>query len=182
MSFQEEPKTEIDAQQEPEKMRSLLTLLLTITTTTLRPHASTCLTVAFLGATKLTNEGKVQAFTPAEVARMTPPEAARAATARGKDLQKASSTSLSMSDENEQDLLRWARAKRSADADDNVVELMRPLGLVLNEDDAGNVYVETVAPKGNAARTGQVSHRLYGIVHKVLSTGNVSLTFISISK
>mmetsp|Transcript_20782 Transcript_20782/g.59251 ORF Transcript_20782/g.59251 Transcript_20782/m.59251 type:complete len:207 (-) Transcript_20782:471-1091(-) len=57
---------------------------------------------------------------------------------------------------NESDLLRWARASRSAEADDNVVELMRPLGLVLNEDKQGNVYVETVAPKGNAARTGKV--------------------------
>jgi len=55
---------------------------------------------------------------------------------------------------NDEDFLRWARASRSAQADDTVVELMRPLGLVLNEDDKGNVYVETVAPKGNAARQG----------------------------
>ena len=54
------------------------------------------------------------------------------------------------------DLMRWARQSRSAGAEDNVVELMRPLGLVLNQDDNGNVYVETVAPKGNAARTGKV--------------------------
>ena len=54
----------------------------------------------------------------------------------------------------DEDFLRWARASRSAQADDTVVELMRPLGLVLNEDDKGNVYVETVAPKGNAARQG----------------------------
>merc|ERR1711937_234031 len=45
---------------------------------------------------------------------------------------------------------------RQAGNDDNVVELMRPLGLVLNQDDNGNVYVETVAPRGNAARTGRV--------------------------
>mmetsp|Transcript_150 Transcript_150/g.170 ORF Transcript_150/g.170 Transcript_150/m.170 type:complete len:200 (-) Transcript_150:182-781(-) len=57
---------------------------------------------------------------------------------------------------NDKDLLRWARASRSASADDRVVELKRPLGLVLDEDDSGNVYVETVAPRGNAARTGQV--------------------------
>lgn len=55
-----------------------------------------------------------------------------------------------------EDLMRWARQARSASSDDNVVELMRPLGLVLNQDDNGNVYVETVAPKGNAARTGKV--------------------------
>lgn len=36
-------------------------------------------------------------------------------------------------------------------------ELKRPLGIVLEEDKAtGNVYVETVAPKGNAARSGLV--------------------------
>lgn len=72
-----------------------------------------------------------------------------------------SSTSLFMAkvggDKEEEDLMRWARASRSASSDDNVVELMRPLGLVLNQDDAGNVFVETVAPKGNAARTGMVS-------------------------
>ena len=71
---------------------------------------------------------------------------------------KSSSTALAMADgeDNEQNLLRWARSKRSAEFDDNVVELVRPLGLVLNEDKMGNVYVETVAPKGNAARTGKV--------------------------
>ena len=64
-----------------------------------------------------------------------------------------------MAKDNEEDLLRWARQSRSASSDDNVVELMRPLGLVLNQDDNNNVYVETVAPKGNAARTGQVRAR-----------------------
>ena len=58
---------------------------------------------------------------------------------------------------NNEDYLRWAKTTRSADADDNVVELLRPLGLVLQEDENRNVYVETVAPKGNAARTGKVS-------------------------
>ena len=66
----------------------------------------------------------------------------------------ASSTALSMA--NDDDLLRFSRSSRAAGNDDNVVELMRPLGLVLNQDDAGNVYVETVAPRGNAARTGKV--------------------------
>jgi C-terminal processing protease CtpA/Prc len=56
----------------------------------------------------------------------------------------------------EDDLDRYARQQRSADADDRVVELRRPLGLVLEEDGDGNVFVETVAPKGNAARTGSV--------------------------
>jgi hypothetical protein len=63
-------------------------------------------------------------------------------------------TSLYMA--SEEDLIRWAKSKRFPDADDTVVELVRPLGLVLNEDENGNVYVETLAPKGNAARTGKV--------------------------
>lgn len=53
-------------------------------------------------------------------------------------------------------MLRFARSSRAAGNDDNVVELMRPLGLVLNQDESGNVYVETVAPRGNAARSGQI--------------------------
>ena len=64
-------------------------------------------------------------------------------------------TALKMA--NDDDLLRWARSARSANSEDRVVELKRPLGLVLNQDDSGNVYVETVAPRGNAARTGMVS-------------------------
>ena len=54
------------------------------------------------------------------------------------------------------DFMRWARQSRSAGSEDDVVELIRPLGLVLKEDEYRNVYVETVAPKGNAARTGKV--------------------------
>lgn len=54
------------------------------------------------------------------------------------------------------DFMKWARQSRSAAADDRVVELNRPLGLILNQDESGNVFVERVAPKGNAARTGQV--------------------------
>ena len=67
----------------------------------------------------------------------------------------SSSTALSMANDN--DLLRWARSARTAGVDDRVVELKRPLGIVLNEDKSGNVYVETVAARGNAARTGMVS-------------------------
>ena len=67
----------------------------------------------------------------------------------------SSSTALSMANDN--DLLRWARSARTAGVDDRVVELKRPLGIVLNEDKSGNVYVETVAARGNAARTGLVS-------------------------
>ncbi|GAX15276.1 hypothetical protein FisN_1Hh713 [Fistulifera solaris] len=62
-------------------------------------------------------------------------------------------TALAMSDD---DFMRWARASRSAQDGDNVVELVRPLGLILKEDEQRNVYVETLAPKGNAARSGKV--------------------------
>ena len=65
------------------------------------------------------------------------------------------STAISMADDDE-DFNRWAKASRSAGTNDNLVELKRPLGLVLDEDDNGNVYVQTVAPKGNAARSGLV--------------------------
>jgi C-terminal processing protease CtpA/Prc len=64
-------------------------------------------------------------------------------------------TTLSMSDSDE-DFMRWAKQSRSASAGDNLVELRRPLGIVLDEDENGNVFVQTVAPKGNAARSGLV--------------------------
>jgi len=60
-----------------------------------------------------------------------------------------------MSDSDE-DFRRFTKQSRSASAGDNLVELRRPLGIVLNEDDNGNVFVETLAPKGNAARSGLV--------------------------
>lgn len=65
-----------------------------------------------------------------------------------------SSSALSMA--NDDDLMRSSRAARSAGIDDRVIELRRPLGLVLNEDADGNVFVETIAPRGNAARTGEI--------------------------
>jgi hypothetical protein len=54
------------------------------------------------------------------------------------------------------DFKRFDKASRSAGSEDNLVELIRPLGLVLKEDEFRNVFVETVAPRGNAARTGKV--------------------------
>lgn len=63
-------------------------------------------------------------------------------------------TSLSMAEDEE--FMRWAKQSRSASSNDNLVELKRPLGLVLDEDDNGNVVVQTVAPRGNAARSGLV--------------------------
>jgi C-terminal processing protease CtpA/Prc len=63
-------------------------------------------------------------------------------------------TSLSMS--TEEDIRRFEKAARYAGAGENFVELKRPLGLVLDQDDNGNVFVQTVAPKGNAARAGTI--------------------------
>mmetsp|Transcript_34265 Transcript_34265/g.39658 ORF Transcript_34265/g.39658 Transcript_34265/m.39658 type:complete len:205 (+) Transcript_34265:148-762(+) len=68
-------------------------------------------------------------------------------------------TALSMSffgGGEDDELLRESRSARSAGAGDRLVELKRPLGLVLEQDEEGNVYVATVAPRGNAARTGLV--------------------------
>lgn len=72
------------------------------------------------------------------------------------DVAVTSSSSSALFMANDEDLMRFSRQSRSAGIDDRVVELKRPLGLVLSEDDNGNVFVETVAPRGNAARTGIV--------------------------
>lgn len=64
-------------------------------------------------------------------------------------------TTLSMA-EDDAEFMRWAKQSRSAGSGDNLVEMKRPLGLVLDEDDNGNVFVQTVAPRGNAARSGLV--------------------------
>ena len=70
-------------------------------------------------------------------------------------LRKATTPNLSPKDEQDA-LIRSQRGKRAASAGDRVVELKQPLGLVLDEDSLGNVFVETVAPLGNAARSGIV--------------------------
>ena len=72
-----------------------------------------------------------------------------------------STTALAASSSDEDaDFMKWARAARYATDTDEVIELPRPLGLVLNQDPSGNVYVEKIAPKGNAARTGKVGNIL----------------------
>jgi len=72
--------------------------------------------------------------------------------------QPSSSTALNLSDKNDPDspFMRWNKQKRAAGVGDRIVDLKRPLGIVLEEDEDGNVYVDAVAPKGNAARTGMV--------------------------
>ena len=51
---------------------------------------------------------------------------------------------------------RANRAKRKADAGDRIVELRMPLGIELDEDKEGNVFVKKVEPTGRAAKSGMV--------------------------
>mmetsp|Transcript_19873 Transcript_19873/g.67316 ORF Transcript_19873/g.67316 Transcript_19873/m.67316 type:complete len:200 (-) Transcript_19873:201-800(-) len=54
------------------------------------------------------------------------------------------------------DFAKANRAARGASAGDRVVELNMPLGLDLEEDESGNVYVAKVRPGSNAAKSGAV--------------------------
>ena len=51
---------------------------------------------------------------------------------------------------------RANRAKRQADPGDRIVELRMPLGIELDEDKEGNVFVKKVEPSGRAAKSGKV--------------------------
>lgn len=51
---------------------------------------------------------------------------------------------------------RANRAARSAGADDRTVELLQPLGMVLDEDENGNVFVKSIDKGGRAERSGKV--------------------------
>ena len=68
-----------------------------------------------------------------------------------------STTARPMAESEDDTFMKWARAARFATDEDEVIELPRPLGLILNQDPSGNVYVEKVAPRGNAARTGKIN-------------------------
>lgn len=62
---------------------------------------------------------------------------------------------LSMKVEN--DAFRKAnRAMRQAGADERTVEIKLPLGLELDEDKDGNVFVKSIEPGGRAEKTGKV--------------------------
>lgn len=50
------------------------------------------------------------------------------------------------------DLKNKFRAARKPGPNDRVIELNKPLGIVLEEDEKGNVYVKDLTPGGNAAR------------------------------
>lgn len=51
---------------------------------------------------------------------------------------------------------RANRATRSAGADDRVVEIYLPLGMELDEDKDGNVYVKSIEKNGRAEKSGKV--------------------------
>jgi len=94
------------------------------------------------------------AFSPSTVSRVNVNSNVITSTSVEAPTSTSTSTSLFMADDD--DLTRFSRQQRRAGTDDRIVELRRPLGLVLEEDEKGNVFVETVAPRGNAARTGMV--------------------------
>ena len=51
---------------------------------------------------------------------------------------------------------RANRAARTAGADDRVVELMLPLGLELDEDSEGNVFIKSIEKNSRAEKSGKV--------------------------
>lgn len=51
---------------------------------------------------------------------------------------------------------RANRSARQAGADDRTVEILLPLGLELDEDKEGNVFVKSIEKNGRAERTGKV--------------------------
>mmetsp|Transcript_20636 Transcript_20636/g.31174 ORF Transcript_20636/g.31174 Transcript_20636/m.31174 type:complete len:209 (-) Transcript_20636:440-1066(-) len=66
------------------------------------------------------------------------------------------STQLRMAKDEEGELKKMARSARKAGPNDRVVEIRKPLGLILEEDERGNVYVASVSPGGNAARSKKI--------------------------
>ena len=89
---------------------------------------------------------------------------AAAAFAPARHTTRSTTTALAAAADEDADFMKWARAARYATDTDEVIELPRPLGLVLNQDPSGNVYVEKIAPKGNAARTGKVGNEICSCV------------------
>merc|ERR1719231_14692 len=73
-------------------------------------------------------------------------------------IQKTSGTSLNMAKANVKNdaYTRQLRSARKAGADDRVVELKKPMGLELDEDEDGNVYVKAITKGGRADKSGVV--------------------------
>jgi len=63
--------------------------------------------------------------------------------------------SLSMAVRND-GTARANRAARRSGAQDRMVELKKPMGLELDEDKEGNVFIKSIEPKGRADKTGMV--------------------------
>ncbi|CAM9161428.1 unnamed protein product [Ectocarpus sp. 4 AP-2014] len=68
---------------------------------------------------------------------------------------------LSMASKKDEEAARqlsnMARAARKVGPNDRVVELRKPMGLVLEEDERGNVYIVEIVPGGNASRKKQIN-------------------------
>ncbi|KAG5188192.1 hypothetical protein JKP88DRAFT_353492 [Tribonema minus] len=67
-----------------------------------------------------------------------------------------SASSLRMSDDDEDALTAAARAARKAGPNDRVVEIRKPLGLVLEENEKGDVFITKVKDNSNASRNPKV--------------------------
>uniref|UniRef100_A0A6U1P4I4 PDZ domain-containing protein n=1 Tax=Fibrocapsa japonica TaxID=94617 RepID=A0A6U1P4I4_9STRA len=75
----------------------------------------------------------------------------------GRSLQTSTSVlPIKMSLSDDEELRKQSRALRKPGANDRVAEVNKPLGMVLEEDERGDVYVADVIPGGNAARTGKI--------------------------
>lgn len=57
---------------------------------------------------------------------------------------------------NDDALTAAARQARKAGPNDRVVEIRKPLGLVLEENDAGDVFISKLKEGGNAAKNSKI--------------------------
>ncbi|CAN0352872.1 unnamed protein product [Ascophyllum nodosum] len=64
---------------------------------------------------------------------------------------------MASKEQDERALANMARAARKVGPNDRVVELRKPIGLVLEEDEQGNVYIVEILPGSNASRNKQVN-------------------------
>ena len=86
------------------------------------------------------------------------------------------------------DLLRWSRSARSAQNDDNLVELLRPLGLVLNEDEReqwSSVYQavmeSTQLIRHRASSDALMIQKTYRIIKSASESGICPVSHVKIS-
>lgn len=67
--------------------------------------------------------------------------------------QESSAVVLQMAGNNEEEFIKnMARAARKPSATDRVIEMSKPLGLVLEEDEKQNIYIKSAQPGSNAVQ------------------------------